>query len=266
MRDLSGELMIQGEIEKMLNTVSDERSVADILPDDPFTGLGIVGFADLDNEEVGLTFLFPNAPIDNSFPVTGRTARTFVFSERLKKFYGNYPFGEHAYFNIGSMLLSNHSYLDDSYRYVTNNKMYRYNVKSLAGGQSNYATFFGSIEQTQISFIVNGLSEKENTSELIKIFNAMEIEMADVKPTSIIFTTLYQSGTYDFSTTELWQISEYLEHKWHVPISLQTSPTEDAFQPDSEFRGAWLKVTLVFNTNRDVELKSILSDFDISFA
>jgi hypothetical protein len=249
----------------MFGIFSPDRIKSDELPDDPLSGIGIVAFADFDHEEVGMTFLLPIST-DNGWKPGGTASRTFVFNERIEKFYGDYPFADHIYFQIGNILLSNHSYLDDAYNYLTGNKMYRYNVKSLAGGQSNYATYFGNIADTQISFIVNGASEKENTSELIKMFNTLEVEMKDVKPKYIIFTTLYQSGTYDFSTTDFWQVSEYLEHKWHVPIILQTSVQEDAFKPDSEFRGAWLKVTLVFHTNEDIELKSVITDFDLSIA
>ena len=264
MEDLSGSKFITDELTRLSDGYSTQRDAVDDLIDDPISGTGIVGFADIDNEEVGMTFMFPEADQPN-----GRLLRTIIYSEKIEGFRGDYPFAEHMYFNLGNMLLGQHStykILPNGVAYNTGKEVYLYNVKTKADGTDNYATFFGTIKDTMISFIINGGSEKENTTELIKIFNSMEVEMKDLALKTIIFTTQYQTGTYDFSTTETWKAAEYLEHKWHVPVIIQTSADNDAFETESELRGAWVKVTLVYNGDSDIELKSVISDFDISFA
>jgi hypothetical protein len=257
--DLSGEAFILNEIEGMLNTFNPNRDVMGELPDDPLSGTGIVGFVDYDNEEVGMTFLLPVPTVEGL-----RITRTIIFSEKLMGFRGDYPFAESLYFNIGNMLLSQHHYLDDSFNYQIGTKMYLYNQKADANGNPNFATFFGSIKDTKISFIVNGNTEKENTAGEEKIFNALDIEMLHVGLKQIVYTTSYQTGVYDFVATEIYRVAEYIGHKWHVPIIIQTSSDQDQYKTDSELNGGWMKVTFIYHGNTDIALKAVETDFDIS--
>ena len=263
MEDLGAKHLISDELLSILNAFSTQRDAADAIPDDPLMGNGIIGFADLDNEEIGLTFLLPCAAYPH-----GHLMRTLYFSEKMDGFRGDEPFTEHLYFNLGNMLLSQHStyqQVPEGLAYITGEKVYVYNQTAKPDGSPNFATFFGTKAESMISFIINGLNEKENTSELIKIFNAMDIEMKDVQLEKIIFTTQYQEADYDFATTDFWKTAEYLAHKWHVPILIQSSNQQDAYQQNSELTGAWLKVTLVYNGDTDIELKNVITDFDISY-
>ena len=263
MEDLGAKHLISDELLKILNAFSTQRDAVYAIPDDPLSGSGIVAWYDADNEEIGMTFLLPVATAVNQ-----HLLRTLVFSEKIDGFRGDYPFMEHLYFNLGNMLLSQHSkykQVQAGLLYTTDEKVYLYNQTAKANGTPNFATFFTNPTESMISFIINGLNEKENTSELIKIFNAMDIEMKDVPLEKIIFTTQYQEADYDFATTDLWQTAEYLAHKWHVPILIQSSTTDDAYEQNSELTGAWLKVTFVYNGDTDIELKSVITDFDISY-
>ena len=46
---------------------------------------------------------------------------------------------------------------------------------------------------------------------------------------------------------------------------VQTSADSDAFTANSELRGTWMKVTIVYNGSEDIELKNVITDFDVSF-
>ena len=270
-KDLTEEHLIYNEIKAFLETYSQETDIASILPEDPLNGSGIVGFCDIENEEVGMTFLLPmGAAIPSPMGPTPIgvnnwtwSFRTFIFNEKLQGFRGNYPFTESFYMNLGSMLLSQHHYFGPNYEYLIGSKFYRYNI-SLIGTTPNYGKFFGVQEDTVLSFIVNGAGGKDATGEIMKIFNSLELESCHIVFKSITFETQYQKAVYDFTTIKFWESPEYLEHKWQVPILVQSSSSEDAFDQDSELIGKWMKVTIVYNGNEDIELKSVITDFDIS--
>jgi len=263
MEDVSGRAFIQDELTKLSDAYSPYRDASDDLPDDPLSGCGIVAYADIDNEEIGMTFLLPIPTYEN-----GHLMRTIIFSEKIDGYRGDYPFAEHLYLTLGNMLFSQHSRYKNigvGFDYITDNRVYLYNQKVKADGTPNFATFFGNKQQTKISFIINGVSEKESAAELVKIINSLDIEMANVPLSSITFTTQYQEGYYSFGSSDFWNVAEYLEHKWHVPVIIQTSADNDAYETTSELRGIWIKVTLVYEGDQDIELKSVISDFDISY-
>ena len=260
--DLSGEGLILNELERMMNLFNPVRDVLGELPDDPLSGFGIVGFVDVDNEEVGMTFLLPtqsgmSAPISGS----GGLLRTILFSEKIGGFRGDYPFTERLYFNIGNMLLSQHAALSGGM--AQNSKVYLYNQKVDANGNPNYMTFFSTLREANLSFIVNGNSEKENTSSIEKVFNSLELEMNNVVIKEIIFTTKYQTGVYSGTDTEIWKTAEYIGHKLHIPIVIQAPPDDVQYLQDSEMTGVWMKVTIVFELNTDIALKAVETDFDL---
>ena len=91
------------------------------------------------------------------------------------------------------------------------------------------------------------------------------MESAHVQFKTITFATKYQTAVYDFSTVNMWETPEYTEHKWRIPIMVQTSADSDAFTANSELRGTWMKVTIVYNGSEDIELKNVITDFDVSF-
>ena len=271
--DISRKFLVYNEIKKFIEQYSAETDIASLLPDDPLSGSGIVGFADRENDEVGMTFLIPKGPVipspdspNNGIPENTRTwlFRTMIFNEALQGFRGDYPFAEALYLNLGSMLMSQHFTIDQNYYFNIGNKFYRYSVP-VVGGVKNFATFFGTVQDTVISFIVNGLSEKDAGVVIEKIFNALEMESAHVQFKTITFATKYQTAVYDFSTVNMWETPEYTEHKWRIPIMVQTSADSDAFTANSELRGTWMKVTIVYNGSEDIELKNVITDFDVSF-
>ena len=272
--DFSRQLLVYEEIKKFIELYSTETDIASLLPDDPLSGSGVVGFADWENDEVGMTFLLPKGPAvplpdtpNNVTPPYMRTwlMRTFIYNEALQGFRGNYPFNEPLYLNLGSMLLSQQHSIDQGYFFTIGSQFYRYSVPYKPDGSGNFATFFGVVQDTTISFIVNGLSEKDAGVVIEKIFNSLEMESAHVQFKTITFATKYQTAVYDFTTKNFWETPEYTEHKWRIPIMVQTSADSDAFTADSQLIGTWMKVTIVYNGNSDIELKNVITDFDVSF-
>ena len=257
---ISTSLLVQHWIKELLNSYSSEGDITHQLPDLPLKGTGIVGGYDPEFKEILMSFMFNK---DGQ-----RYDKTLVFDEILNGFRGEYPFAEPLYFNLGNMLLSAHHYLDDAYQYKVDNKIARYNQITDADGLPNYNKFFGVQKTMQLSFIVNGLSQdpKENTSKLEKIFESMFIESRVYPLSRIIYETLYQHGIYIFQDAgeDFWMDAEYEGHKWHVPIVLQTSETGEQFDSDSEMNGIWMKVTIEYTGNKDLELKSIETNYNIS--
>jgi hypothetical protein len=137
-------------------------------------------------------------------------------------------------------------------------------------GEGNHNVFFSRQQKFALTFVVSGMSEdpSQNASLLRKVFQALQIECRNYPFSRIVYETLYQRGEYQFSvdSPEFWMNAEYLEHKWAVPIAVQTSEKEDDFAMDSEMRGTWMKVTLEYTGNKDLEIRSVETEFNISTA
>jgi hypothetical protein len=249
--DLSSEMFISGEIDKIFNLFSTLSNKTAFLTDDPLNGSGIVGFADPDNKEVGMTFLLPTPQ--------GFIWRTLIFNEKMG-FAGYYPFFAALYFNTQKDLFGANHYLDDSYNFKQGSRVFKFN------SPLSYGNFFGEQTEACLSFIVNGIGDKpeDNMRQAMKIFNSIGIESKRELFEKIVFETQYQSSIFDFGTGKFWLKPEYKEHKWCVPIKVQTSNSQDAFRSGSEMAGMWMKITLYFKGSKDPEIKSVDTNFDIA--
>ena len=256
--DLTTKLFIVDEFSEMLDKYSMENTKMDELPDTPWLGSGIVGFADVKFKEIGMTFLFPESPF------TGQPAfsRTLMLNEKLMSFRGDYPFAESFYFNVGETLMSQEHYIDQDGLYQIENKVHRYNIEEI-NGVPNFNTFFGKGAEAKLSFIINGLAEQENVTLFKKIFNSLTIESKHEYLREIIYATQYQEAVYDFTTSKFWENPLYTQHAWNFPVQKQTSVTVDEYSAGSEMTGYWMKVTLVFTGTKDIEIKSVETEFTL---
>ena len=107
---------------------------------------------------------------------------------------------------------------------------------------------------------------KQTKPNLGKIFESLLIESRNYDLYRILYETLYQEGVYSFQTdgTDFYLDAEYKEHKWHVPVTVQTSDDEAQFETDSNMRGIWMKVTIEYTGNQDLEIRAIETNYKIS--
>jgi len=259
--DIGTGKMFQHEIETTFDLYSTSMDRTSRIPDTPLSGIGIVSGYDPDNKEVLFSFLLHGE--------SGYIGRTLVYGEIKEGYKGDYTFYESMYMNLGKQLLSSRHELQMprsfGQEYIQTNEIWKYN------SVSGYNTFKGIQQTAKLTIIVNGLSqEKEmNASDIRKIFNGLTIESKKDELFRIIYTTLYQTGLFEFDpdNTRFWMAPEYLEREWEIPIMVQTT-TESSeggdFEEDSAISGLWIKITIEYKGSNDPEIRSIITNFDIS--
>jgi len=124
-----------------------------------------------------------------------------------------------------------------------------------------------------VEFIVNGQNQEQNTLLYSKIFEALELESDKYEFDKIIYTTEYQTSTYNLGdgNTSFWLQPEYFGNKWRYPIMVTVTPTTvfpgagdgsgDEYFVNSDMKGTWLKVRLEYADINAKFLKSIITDF-----
>ncbi len=227
--------------------------IVDTLDDNPINGIGIVTGKDSKFDEVLFTFLFAS---DGE-----RMDSTLVFSELSDDFRGEYSATPPAYMNISNDLYTlKHSVSSDYY--LASNNVYKHNM-------DNYLEFHDEMKEFKLSFIVNGDGE-ENKTYLKKVFENLLIEMNDVQLDSIFYETDYQTGEYDFKSTDIADKSEYIDYEWQTPITLQARSVSGIdYEADSELVGKWLKITLIYSPTteaQEIYIKKVITNFDILFS
>lgn len=183
---------------------------------------------------------------------------TMVFNERIKAFTGTTPLVGAIYIVKGDRVLLTKPFGFD----LPRAKVY------LADVDQHVIKFFGQEEECHYSFIINGAKENESAALLEKIFGSLRINCPDFKLNSIDYETERQSGRYTFITDSdlVYNNAEYIENEWNIPIIRDEKEGDDIYDLDSEFRGRWLKVTLNYSGVDSFYIRSILSQFEISFA
>jgi hypothetical protein len=132
---------------------------------------------------------------------------------------------------------------------------------------NSYSTFYGQQYPYKLSFIVNGIDEKNNTNMLNKMFCNMVVESSNEPFDRIEYNTKNQYALHQISGIGYprpWIDPEYIEDGWRIPVCTQTSDSKDDFDKDSNMRGRWMKVTLTGINAVQVFIKNILSNFTIS--
>lgn len=132
-----------------------------------------------------------------------------------------------------------------------------------------------------ITFYVNGMSEKNNLSNIEKEYIINHIFASDNMfkvnggyTRNIIWETTYQQSSTDINADAgaFWKTPEFLEHMWHLPIDVQSSPAAgpsgstafNTFDEGASLRGPWLKVTITYTGTERIVLKNVTTDFNIS--
>lgn len=193
-----------------------------------------------------------------SFINSNNKYTTILFNERISAFTGTSPLGASVYIEKGVNVLT-------SLHYESRNpqsKVY------LADRDQEIIRFYGEQQECKYSFIINGAKEEESAALLEKIFSALRINSPKFELNSIDYETERQKGHYIFVTNDpmIYKNAEYIENDWNIPIIRDEQDSDEIYQLDSEFRGRWLKVTLNYTGVDSFYIRSVLSEFDLSFA
>ena len=258
---LSTELLIENELKQYLDTYNVNSDIMSIPKDDPLHGSGIVSGYDPEFKEIWISFLLCNDP-------TGfyRIDKTYIFDIRVMGFKGTYGFAKPLYFNIGNKVFSvgsTNNPMKGLYEYRPDKNVWKFNT----GVKKQ--TFFGIKGTAKLSFIINGLSEKEesNTSKIQKIITSIGIECKDYELTRVLYETLYQNAifAFDLNNPEICLRPTYENHQWIVPAQIQTSNDLSQYNKYSEMQGKWCKVTIEYDGDLDLEIRGVECEYDIKF-
>ena len=251
--DLSSALMVSRRLNEILSIHSEGDTILDKWPDLPLQGQGIVAGFDPNYKEVLFSFLFQRF-LNNT---------TLVFDENVDGFRGEYSFARTAYFTLNNALLSVNSKIENGL-YKGDKVIRKHNVVSI-DGVSNYNRFNGETPTAMLTFVVNGLSEnpKENVIAIEKIFESIDVHCKYEDLYRLVYETMYQTGIYLFQEegSEFWFNSEYDLNKWNIPVAVQTSEDGSLFQEESRMKGFWIKITIEYKGNNDLEIRSVATNF-----
>jgi hypothetical protein len=181
-------------------------------------------------------------------PIYEDISRSLVYNMSHQAFIGEVSFTPNIYLNINDDFFSNKE-----------GSIYLHN-------SSTPAYFYGEQYKGIISYIVNGGAQNSDNE---KIFTDLMLESSDEAFSRIIYETEYQTAIHngdtvdDFRTAEFWRNPEYNVKRWEMPIYVQTSGQDNAFNTESEMRGAWMKVTVEYFKNIPQYIKKGITKFII---
>lgn len=242
--------------------------------------VGIISTVDHEKELIYFTF---KLGLDNASTLI---YRTLVYSEGFGCFVGYFSIPASFYANKGERLFSfSHN--------ITNATDRRNLWEHNKGG---YQNIYNIIEPFELTFIVNGLAEQQNTAQFEKEFHAHLITMCPEILESMSWETEWQTSTKNpfLNVDEFWSNPEYFEHTWRVTVMPNSKVTNNGpldialpdsdsdvlperdfyiFEDDSNMRGKWLKVTLRYTgvpykgtitSANMLYIKNIITNFIIS--
>jgi hypothetical protein len=179
-----------------------------------------------------------------------------VFNERIDGFTGTSPLRGSLYIQTGNTLI---------HTLYTPDKTISGNVYKVDQDQ-DIIKFFGEETTNVFSFIVNGAKEEESAAMYEKIFSSLRINAPEINLILIDYETEYQKGRWNFKKGKEHDAAEYIEGDWNIPLVRDKEKNNDVYGQGSEFRGRWLKVTLAYKGNKEMYIRSLLTEFDISYA
>lgn len=249
-QDLTIEKKYSSTINQLFETISRYTNKKSDFEDDIYNGTGFsCGY---ESKYKDVLFTIKDTNLTNGY-------RTFAFSEILDAFTFDYSFGSPCYASLRNEFYSLR-WFDENHTQMS--KMY------LHDDETKILTFYDTLVEMKLSFIVNGLNEENNTSMLSKRYDSIEMEADPDGMKEIYYETLKQVGYHDvFSSTDarFWLAPEYMEGKWKLPIVQQTSnDSTGEFYADSSMRGEWLKVTFVYQKNKRIFIKNNITNYEVS--
>ena len=194
-------------------------------------------------------------------------SRTIVYNEKFDLFTGEYTISPIMYFTKDNNFYSMPATIFYDSTGGVEGKVWQHNIAVRKGGvAAAYSNFYGEQYPFKLSFVVNGLSDGENSNMMMKHFNNIVIEGTNQPFDRMEYYTKNQYALHDWTVTyeRPWLDPEYIEDGWRIPIATQTSSTTDGYEADANMRGRWLKVILTGTKAIQVFIKNILTNFTIS--
>ena len=208
-----------------------------------------------DRRYIGYNYVISHCVEDNS--------ETLVYNETLKQFTSVYPYGTYYWWNVNNDL-----YSIAPTNYYSTGKISKHN-------QGEILTFWKNNKTAVLSWIINGMSDKENAQSFAKRFDSFDIvctKESEVYNVQLDFNTIEyrtdgQHSLQPFTTdgVSFWRDPVWLENKWHIPIDL-SQETGIEYQVDSSMKGNYLKVTLSYKNKNIGYIKEVITNFQISFS
>jgi len=242
-------------------TGTDSDITGDML-DNPVCRQGIVGHYDRKHNDVYFTWVNGD-PTTNDDCSINRKMETIVFNEWLNAYHGSRTFGSPMYMNINEDFFSfnpaifpstdpSPSLLGDAWIH---------DILKI-NGVDNSTCFYGSDEPdiSYVEFVV------KDPSDMSKVFDNMFISSAPEDPYRIEYTTEDQIATHFpwiiGDEANFWRDPIYKENLWRIPIiraEALTNAVNNIYDPESRFRGRYLKVRLEYKTKSGIFIKSVLT-------
>lgn len=226
---------------------------------------GIVSTYDEENKQILFTF---HLGLNND-TVPKHIYYTLAFSEEMDAFIGFLSYNSNYYIKFDNRLLS-FSWGQEK----TSRDLWEHNT-------GDYLKLYGTKQDMELTFIVNGVSEQQNAGNFEKEFQSHLINSSHDVFDIVSWETEWQSSEKNpfINDNEFWSNPEYKEHTWRVPIITNTKINNSGplgtnnfstFETNSSMRGQWIKVTLKYKPKSDVDLqfyiKNVITNFLISYS
>ena len=129
-----------------------------------------------------------------------------------------------------------YGHINSDFFTAVDNKVYLHDILP-------YLTFYGELSPAIVSVYVNGkLSEEYDYSKISKLFLSLNIESQNTPFSKLTYQTKYQFSEHigdfqdNFQTADFWRNPEWADHKWELPINIQSSSLQDEFNVESNMR------------------------------
>lgn len=249
------------QLHEILDQDSDHSDIIHSLPDNPICQGGIVGSYDRKYNDIVWAFMFSQTeenPMENS---------SIRFNEWIDRFTDKYDNASPFYISLNTDFFSFNPNIFPSQQSVplTNGDAWRENVDVDSAGNNIKTTFYGNLFNTSISWYVN------QYADITKIFDNFIISSSPDNPLSISYSTIFQFATQNpFVQPAISRhlIPHYRENRWKGPIArtqVILNTTNNIYSVNSPMRGNWMKTTLEYSTNNPIFVKSVITDFRISY-
>ena len=150
---------------------------------------------------------------------------------------------------------------EDLYSFV-DNKGWLHDVNE------EYDTFYGELDEWRVRYVVN---EQAN---IANHWDSMIISSNNRRFKSVSFETQHQTALQDpfVNEAEFWYKPTYRENSWRLPIRRSDNTKEpeeniyDDFTADkTPLRGRYLVVELIYNENKDLWVREVITSKTQSF-
>jgi hypothetical protein len=231
------------------------------IPDNPVCKGGICAGYDKKYNEIVFNFMFDQT-VEN--PKVNSSIR---YNEWIDAFLDKYDNGSPFVLSINNdyHTFNPNIFPSQSANYSILGDCWLENVDLTTLNVDNKTTFYGVLKPFKIGWYVN------QYSDFTKIFDSFVIVSGPDDPRSVSYETLFQYSLqipFVQPASSRHLIPHYRESRWKGPISraqVITNTTNNIYAVNSPMRGFWMKSSLEYFTNKPIFVKSVKTDFRISY-